>query len=280
VVALDAKLRHTGGANGREAMTDGLRGALVLERTGSRMGAERVALLAAVGRTGSISAAAREVGLSYKAAWDGVQAMNNLFSSPVVTAAPGGKAGGGAVLTETGHKLIAAYGAMEDGVAKLLASFEKSLNLDPAEVLRGLSLRTSARNAWLCKVWSVAADDVSAQVRMHLGDKQDLTAVITARSAAEMRLAPGSEVLALVKSNFVMLAGTEGPGRLSVRNRLSGRVIERIDSALSSEITLDLGAGKTVTATITRESAEMLGLAPGAQGTALIKSSHVILALP
>ena len=261
-------------------MTDGVRGALVLERTGARMGAERVALLAAIGRTGSISAAAREVGLSYKAAWDGVQAMNNLLSAPVVTAAPGGKAGGGAALTPTGEKLIAAYGAIEEGVAKLLSSFEKSLNLDPAEVLRGLSLRTSARNAWACKVWAVAADDVAAQVRMRLGEGQELTAVITARSAAEMRLAPGSEVLALVKSNFVLLAGAGVPERLSVRNRLQGRVIERIDAALSSEITLDLGGAKTITATITRESAETLDLRPGVDTTALIKSSHVILALP
>lgn len=261
-------------------MTDGMRGALVLERTGARMGAERVALLAAIGRTGSISAAAREVGLSYKAAWDGVQAMNNLLSAPVVTAAPGGKAGGGAALTPAGDKLIAAYGAIEEGVARLLASFEKSLSLDPAEVLRGLSLRTSARNAWTCKVWAVAADDVAAQVRMRLGEGQDLTAVITARSAAEMRLAPGSEVLALVKSNFVLLAGAGVPDRLSVRNRLQGRVIERIDAPLSSEVTLDLGGGKTITATITRDSAEMLELHPGAETTALIKSSHVILALP
>ncbi|MFD2175252.1 TOBE domain-containing protein [Rhodobacter lacus] len=260
-------------------MNDGLKSALILERTGARMGAERVALLAAIGRTGSISGAAREVGLSYKAAWDGVQAMNNLFASPLVTAAPGGRAGGGAGLTEAGRNVIAAYGAIEEGLAKLMASLEARLDLSAGEVLRGLSLRTSARNMWSCKVTEVTADEVSASVRLALGEGQRLTSVITARSAAEMGLAPGTEVLALVKSNFVMLTREEAP-RLSIRNRLTGVVMERIDGDLGAEAVLDLGGGKTLTASITRESAEALALAPGARVTALVKSSHVILALP
>ena len=260
-------------------MTEGLRGALTFERTGARMGAERVALLAAVGRTGSISAAAREVGLSYKAAWDGVQAMNNLFSSPLVTAAPGGKSGGGAVLTAAGAKVIAAYGVLQDGLARLMATLESQIDLAPGEVLRGLSLRTSARNAWLCRVVSVTDDGVSAEVRLSLGG-QSLASVITARSAVEMGLAPGVEVLALVKSSFVLLATGETAGRVSVRNRLAGQVTERTDGALTSEVVLDLGEGKTLAASITRDSAEDLALQPGDRATALIKSSHVILALP
>ncbi|MBZ4023283.1 molybdenum-dependent transcriptional regulator [Rhodobacter sp. TJ_12] len=259
-------------------MTEGLRGALTLERTGARMGAERVALLAAVGRTGSISAAAREVGLSYKAAWDGVKAMNNLFSSPLVTAAPGGRAGGGAELTAAGRQVIAAYGEIEAELAKLLARLENRLDLAPAQVLRGLSLRTSARNVWACKVSSVLADRVSAEVKLDLGGAQ-LVSVITARSARELGLMPGVEVLALVKSNFVMLTREEAP-RLSIRNRLSGVVMERIDGDLGTEVVLDLGAGKTLAAAITRESADGLAPAPGERLTALVKSSHVILALP
>ncbi|HRJ61773.1 MAG TPA: LysR family transcriptional regulator, partial [Azospirillaceae bacterium] len=59
------------------------------------MGETRVRLLEAVGREGSISAAARAVGLSYKAAWDAVDAMNNLFGRPLVGAQTGGRKGGG-----------------------------------------------------------------------------------------------------------------------------------------------------------------------------------------
>ena len=262
-------------------MPEELRGALTFERAGTgRMGADRVALLAAVGRTGSISAAAREIGLSYKAAWDGVQAMNNLFSGPLVTAAPGGKAGGGATLTPVGEKVVAAYGAMQEGLARVLASLESQIDLDPTDILWGLMMKTSARNTYRCTVVSVTGDDVSAEVVMDLGPGQSLTAVITGRSASDMGLAPGVDVFALVKSSFVILASGDGAGLLSVRNRLSGTVASRTDGPVNSEIVLDLGAGKTLVATITRDSAEALGLAPGEPATALVKSSHVIIALP
>ncbi|MDY6858520.1 MAG: LysR family transcriptional regulator [Pseudomonadota bacterium] len=55
----------------------------------SRMGKERVRLLEAVGREGSISAAARATGVSYKAAWDAITAMNNLVGQPLVAAQTG-----------------------------------------------------------------------------------------------------------------------------------------------------------------------------------------------
>jgi len=261
-------------------MSAGVRSALTFERPGARMGAERVALLAAVGRTGSISAAAREVGLSYKAAWDGVQAMNNLFASPLVTASPGGRAGGGASLTPTGEKVIAAYSAIQDGLERVVATLETQIDLDPNDVLWSLMMKTSARNAYRCTVTDVTESAVSAEVTMAFGDGQTLAAVITGHSAAEMGLAPGVEVFALVKSSFVILARGTELGPMSVRNRLSGSVATRTDGPVNSEIVLDLGGGKTLAATITRESAETLNLQPGDTATALIKSSHVILALP
>ena len=73
---------------------------VVLERPGlPRVALARMALVEAIGELGSISAAARKVGLSYKAAWDAVQALNNLFEAPLVEAAPGGSRGGTAALT-------------------------------------------------------------------------------------------------------------------------------------------------------------------------------------
>lgn len=261
-------------------MTAGLRSALTLERTGARMGADRVKLLAAVGRTGSISAAAREVGLSYKAAWDGVQAMNNIFASPLVTAAPGGRSGGGALLTPAGEKVIAAYAAIQEGLERVVATLDAQIDLDTGDILWGLMMKTSARNAYRCTVTSVTESEVSAEVEMDLGAGQRLASVITGRSVADMGLAPGVEVFALVKSSFVILAKGAEVGAISVRNRLTGTVATRTDGAVTSEIVLDLGAGKTLVASITRDSADTLDLRPGDVATALVKSSHVILALP
>ncbi|MBK1635021.1 TOBE domain-containing protein [Rhodovulum adriaticum] len=261
-------------------MPEGLRSALTLERPGARMGADRVALLAAVGRTGSISAAAREVGLSYKAAWDGVQAMNNLFSGPLVTAAPGGRAGGGATLTPAGEKVITAFTAMQEGLERVVAALDAQIDLDPTDMLWSLMMKTSARNTYRCTVTQITQGTVSAEVDMDLGGGQQITAVITGRSAADMGLAPGTEVFAMVKSSFVILAKGQAEGMLSVRNRLTGTVTARTDGPVTSEIVLDLGGGKTLAATITHESANNLELRPGDTATALIKASHVILALP
>lgn len=69
-------------------------------------------LLDGIRDTGSISAAGRRMGMSYKRAWQLVETLNGYFKSPLVTAATGGKSGGGARLTALGEKVLAAYQAM------------------------------------------------------------------------------------------------------------------------------------------------------------------------
>ncbi len=78
-----------------------------------RIGPGKIALLEAIGREGSISAAGRALGMSYKRAWDLVDATNRLVGTPVVAASPGGHRGGGAALTEAGCALVADYRAIE-----------------------------------------------------------------------------------------------------------------------------------------------------------------------
>ena len=78
-----------------------------------RIGPGKIALLEAIGREGSISAAGRALGMSYKRAWDLVDAMNRMLGTPVVEACRGGPRGGGARLSEAGHDLVADYRAIE-----------------------------------------------------------------------------------------------------------------------------------------------------------------------
>ncbi|MGZ9106506.1 MAG: TOBE domain-containing protein [Rhodoplanes sp.] len=68
-------------------------------------------------------------------------------------------------------------------------------------------------------------------------------------------------------------------GRTSARNVLSGTVARREDGAVNSEIILDLGHGKTIAAIITKESAISLDFKVGDRACALIKASHIILAV-
>jgi molybdate transport system regulatory protein len=90
----------------------------------SSLGPGKVALLEAIVRCGSISAAAREMGMSYRRAWLLVEAMNQAFKQPAVTAATGGKRGGGAEVTPFGQDLLARYRKIE---AKAAASVARDL---------------------------------------------------------------------------------------------------------------------------------------------------------
>ncbi|WP_291295498.1 winged helix-turn-helix domain-containing protein [Elioraea sp.] len=78
-----------------------------------RIGPGKIALLETIDREGSISAAGRALGMSYKRAWDLVDALNKLIGTPAVEASPGGYRGGGATLTDAGRSLVADYRAIE-----------------------------------------------------------------------------------------------------------------------------------------------------------------------
>lgn len=88
----------------------------------SSLGPGKIALLEHIARHGSISAAAREMAMSYRRAWLLVEAMNQAFREPVVAAVSGGKRGGGAVVTDFGLELLARYRAIEAKAARAVAS--------------------------------------------------------------------------------------------------------------------------------------------------------------
>ncbi len=93
----------------------------VLFGDSTALGPGRVDLLDAIGRAGSIAAAARAMGMSYRRAWTLVDAMNKCFRAPLVERAVGGKGGGGARLTAAGFDVIARYRAMEKKASKSVA---------------------------------------------------------------------------------------------------------------------------------------------------------------
>ena len=113
---------------------------------------------------------------------------------------------------------------------------------------------------------------------LKLADGVEITAILTMRSVEELELAPGKPAIALIKSSFVILAKGENL-KTSARNQIPGVISSRLDGAVNSEIGVDIGGGKTLTATITLESAQNLELAMGDPITALIKAPHVILAV-
>lgn len=107
----------------------------VLSRARPAIGPGKAELLDHIAATGSISAAARAMGMSYRRAWKLVEALNEDFTGPLVATATGGKRGGGAVVTELGSDILRRYRSMETrasgAIARELTGFERLLKRPP-----------------------------------------------------------------------------------------------------------------------------------------------------
>ncbi|WP_175732872.1 TOBE domain-containing protein [Burkholderia ambifaria] len=247
-------------------------------------GATRIALLAAIGDTGSITRAAKAVGLSYKAAWDAIDTMNNLAGEPLVTRSTGGKGGGGTTLTPRATSLIAAFRTIErehrrfiDAASAAVSGFD----VDWALIGR-IGMKTSARNQLFGKVETIVRGTVNDEVTLVLPGGQVIVAVLTHESADALGLAPGTDACALVKASWVVLAvadEAEPTLKVSARNQLHGTVETVAAGAVNSEVTLALDGGGTLTAVITNDSVGALQLDVGRRAIALFKASSVILAV-
>ena len=105
-----------------------------------RLGHGKVSLLEAIHRTGSIAAAGRDFGMSYRRAWLLVDEMNRMFREPVVETRGGGRNGGGAVLTALGESVVSLYRRAEAkimaGAAAEISALEAVLSSpEPASVI-------------------------------------------------------------------------------------------------------------------------------------------------
>jgi molybdate transport system regulatory protein len=84
------------------------------------MGPGKAELLGAIAATGSISASAKRLGMSYRRAWMLVDTMNRCFREPVVASAAGGSGGGGAQVTPFGRRVLARYAALQESVERAM----------------------------------------------------------------------------------------------------------------------------------------------------------------
>jgi len=103
---------------------------------GRRLGPGKIDLLEAIAAGGSITAAARALGMSYRRAWLLVAETNRLFGAPLVTSATGGSRGGGAALTPLGRKAIAAFRAIEGEAARAAGKHLKAITGGKLKILR------------------------------------------------------------------------------------------------------------------------------------------------
>lgn len=257
-------------------------GRLWLAQDEHGLGHGRIALLQQIDKTGSISQAAKRIGMSYKTAWDAVDAMNNLSGGPLVERSVGGKGGGGTRLTARGQRLVASFQRIEQEHRRFLQSLSEEIEdfADTYQLIRRLNMKTSARNQFLGKVSRIKCGALNDEIELELAGGERIIAVITQASTRHLGLKAGSEAIALIKAPWVMLAaGLESP-KVSASNRLPGNVVKLTRGAVNTEVIVQIQGGNTVCATMTNDSAKELALADGSAVTAFFSEAHVILGMP
>lgn len=239
----------------------------------------RMALLEAIGTEGSISAAARKIGLSYKAAWDAIDTMNNLADSPLVLRTTGGRRGGGASLTPRAQDLITWYNAIRHEHQRFMDLLTR-LNPDTPknlELLQHMMVQTSARNRLMGTLHSIAHGAVNDEITLETPEGVLIVATITHASTLALNLAVGRRVLAFIKAPSVII-GLPGSGmRLSARNQLAGTIAHIAEGAVQAEVGVDLAPGTRITATLSLEGLHEMQLTLGQSAYAIFKSSSVLL---
>lgn len=259
-----------------------LNGALWLTVGGQNLGGrDRVDLLRAVAEQGSIVRAAKAHGVSYKAAWDAIDAMNALAGEPLVERSAGGRGGGSTRLTARGQRMVERFEQIDAAHQRFLKLLDdESIDIDqPFSLLRVLNMKTSARNQFVGTVSALRAGAVNDEVEITLPGGQRIVAVVTQTSTQALGLRTKMTVIALVKSSSIVVATDLEGARVSARNQLAGTVGVVTPGAVNTEVVIDLDGGDQIAVIVTAGSAQALGLKPGVRATALFKATSVILAV-
>ena len=239
-------------------------------------------LLRNIDSKGSLSKAAEAVPMSYKSAWDLIDNLNNLSSQPLVVTSIGGRHGGGTILSEYGKSLLSLYSSLEQSYERIFSSYnDVKFNTDRLlTMMRGLCMKTSARNQLAGHLTKVIKGAVNAEITVDIGDKTNVVAVITNESTDNLSLEKGSDVIILVKASSVILFVGDQIVRCSTENKLRGKVTEIRIGMVNGEVLVQLPGGKIITSVITKESLKDLGITEGSVVTTAFSASQVIIALP
>ncbi|NWC94811.1 MULTISPECIES: TOBE domain-containing protein [unclassified Pseudomonas] len=238
---------------------------------------QRIALLQHIAEQGSITRAAKSAGLSYKAAWDAIDELNNLAQKPLVERSVGGKGGGGAKLTAEGQRVLRLYQRLQVLQAQVLDSAEDASDFN---LLGRLMLRTSARNQLHGRVVAIDSHGRNDRIRLELAGGLSLDAQITHDSTVHLELEAGTEVVALIKAGWLdVLAASQlaTPGH----NCLEGKVEAILDAEDGpSEVRITLPNGQVLCALARPDALAQINAAEGQPVKVQFSPSNVLLGTP
>lgn len=238
---------------------------------------QRIALLQHIAEQGSITRAAKSAGISYKAAWDAIDELNNLAQTPLVERSIGGKGGGGARLSDVGERVMRLYQRLQSLQSQVLEAAEDSSDLD---LLGRLMLRTSARNQLHGSVKAIHSYGHNDLIQLELPGGLTLNAQITHDSTQRLELSTGTPVVALIKAGWLQLTRTDQPA-LPEYNQLRGHIEQILHAHDSpSEVRISLPSGQTLCALSEPQHLETLQMKTGSEVNVQFSPTQVLLGTP
>ncbi|NUF48572.1 TOBE domain-containing protein [Gilliamella sp. ESL0250] len=238
----------------------------------------RIMLLKAIEQTGSLSQAAKQIGVSYKTAWDAINEINKLAPKPFLITAIGGKNGGGTKLSAYAVRFIQLYDLLtqlQQTAFNILSDDKVPLD-DILKATARLSLQTSARNQLYGTVKQIQTSDVAGFITVLLCDNQtELSVYITQSSIERLKLSIDKTVLLLIKAPMIEWANTK---EVENENHLLVTVEKITTDGKWSEITFSLSSGVVLYASKLADEVKQSALTVGKQTTLFIHPQHIIVA--
>ncbi|SEF61972.1 TOBE domain-containing protein [Marinobacterium lutimaris] len=225
---------------------------------------KRLRLLDAIHNTGSLTAAAKLLGVSYKTAWNHIREMNQRCGSAVLDTQAGGTQGGGSQLTATGKALFSLLRIQRNGSQQRLAD-------------KVPALRFSARNQLPARITSIDTSGVIAKVGLAIGQLQ-MQCHITSSSIERLQLTVGAGVYAIIKASTIELSADNKALTGSNSNCMPARVSRCTSSSHGRELELTLGDGLSLALARPFDIHEDEWIYQGAPVYALIEPEEIMLA--
>ncbi len=238
-------------------------------------------LLKAVQQSGSLNQAAKQVGLSYKGAWQIIERANNSSPKTLVITATGGAKGGGTTLTKAGKSLITLFDDLEQQHQIFLNKLNQTLadDIDMVLLFQRLVVKTSAKNQLFGEITAINKGEITDTVHVKLKNDERITTTISHVAVDELNVKVGAEAILLINSADISLISFEDSTQFSARNRLLGRVICIQQNEVDAQITLLLSGGETIVATMLQSSVQSLNLKIKSQVFAIFKTNAPILGI-
>lgn len=154
-------------------------------------------LLRRINESGSLSKAAKTVGLSYRAAWGRIKKLERRLGKPIVIMKVGGRGGGGSRLTEEGLNLLSEFRKLRKHLFNAL---------EDLDFWAQASYKLSARNILEAKIVGLHRGDVVSKLSIEVERPVTLTSIITNEAVDDLKLKVGDKVYAIIKSTDVIVA--------------------------------------------------------------------------